>query len=62
LRLQGPCPCLGRAEDWWPWLAAHRDAVVAAILAYLGGGAGILLAARNWEGAGLAVSRPAIER
>jgi hypothetical protein len=24
-RLPGPCPCLGNAWAWWPWLAQHEN-------------------------------------
>lgn len=31
-----PCPCLGRATDWWPWLAAHQEPVTITLLMFIG--------------------------
>lgn len=30
------CPCLGRAAEWWPWLAAHQLNATASIAIWLG--------------------------
>lgn len=30
------CPCLGRAAEWWPWLAAHQQSATASIALWFG--------------------------
>lgn len=37
------CSCLGRATDWWPWLAAHEESVTLGLLAFLSFSSGVSL-------------------